>query len=104
MEDVRGQREAADRQLAAARREREAARGLVQKAGYEGFRVERELLSNIETALHTAAAAASDREVVSKELEEALVKIKAAEKHRAQLEQQLQVQHQVSSEVARHTA
>ncbi|BDA44583.1 hypothetical protein COCOBI_06-0590 [Coccomyxa sp. Obi] len=95
LEDVKWQREAADQQLATARREKAAAEEEVQHAGFEGFQIERGLLERLQAALSTAASATSDKEQIGDELEAAFHRIAAAENRRLHLEQQLQAEARV---------
>ncbi|KAK9908371.1 hypothetical protein WJX75_006826 [Coccomyxa subellipsoidea] len=95
LEDVKWQREAADSQLASARREKAAADEMVQHAGFEGFQIERGMLDRLQTALTSAAAAESDKQQIGDELEAAFQRIAAAEMHRLRLEQQLQAEARV---------
>ena len=46
----------------AGRQEKSAAVEVASSAGYEGFRIERQLLHNLESAIGRAAAAHSDKE------------------------------------------
>ena len=46
----------------AGRQEKSAAEEVASTAGYEGFRIERQLLLNLESAVGRAAAAQSDKE------------------------------------------